>query len=94
VTLRARALCLALVAALLAAIFPGAAEACSVCLGSRDENSFAFIWTTAFLGALPLLMIGGVSYWLASRARALQAEERRELAAQRSSAGLESHSAS
>ena len=84
-TLRGRALRFAAAAAGLAALallglaFPDAARACSVCLGSRAENASAFVWTTAFMGALPLLMIGGGIYWLCQRARVLEAEQRREL---------------
>jgi hypothetical protein len=44
--------------------------ACSVCTAGRDEaNRVAFIATTAFLTILPLLMIGGVAWWLCVRVR-------------------------
>ena len=44
--------------------------ACSVCTAGRDEaNRVAFIATTAFLTILPLLMIGGVVWWLSKRVR-------------------------
>ena len=44
--------------------------ACSVCTAGRDEaNRVAFIATTAFLTFLPLLMIGGVVWWLCVRVR-------------------------
>jgi hypothetical protein len=44
--------------------------ACSVCSAGRDEaNRVAFIATTAFLTFLPLLMIGGVVWWLRKRVR-------------------------
>jgi hypothetical protein len=44
--------------------------ACSVCSAGRDEaNRVAFIATTAFMTFLPLLLIGGVVWWLCRRAR-------------------------
>ena len=44
--------------------------ACSVCSAGRDEaNRVAFIATTAFMTFLPLLMIGGVIWWLYRRVR-------------------------
>jgi hypothetical protein len=46
--------------------------ACSVCTAGRDEaNRVAFIATTAFLTFLPLLMIGGVVWWLRKRVHQL-----------------------
>ena len=49
---------------------PRIAFACSVCTAGRDEaNRVAFIATTVFLTFLPLLMIGGVVWWLIRRVR-------------------------
>jgi cbb3-type cytochrome oxidase subunit 3 len=49
---------------------PRVVWACPVCTAGRDEaNRVAFIATTAFLTFLPLLMVGGVIWWLFRRAR-------------------------
>ena len=54
--------------ALLTALFwlaPTAAQACAVCsYGREDETRIAFIATTAFMTALPLLIIAGGVWWL------------------------------
>ena len=51
------------------------ALACSVCAGSDPEEvRSAFIVTTAFMTFFPLLMIGGVIYWLRRRFRQLATE--------------------
>jgi hypothetical protein len=56
------------VAAALAA--PRAAAACAVCSSGReDEARIAFLWTTVFLSALPLLLAGGIALWLRRRLR-------------------------
>lgn len=50
---------------------PRASEACSKCLSGRSEaTKLAYILTTVFMSALPLLAIGGGAWWLARRARA------------------------
>ena len=60
-----------LVALLLLA--PGIASACPVCMGGRDdETRAAFLLTTLFLSVLPLALVGGVVWYLARRARALE----------------------
>jgi hypothetical protein len=49
---------------------PRAAAACAVCSSGReDETRFAFLWTTAFLSALPLGMVAGIALWLRRRLR-------------------------
>ena len=65
-------------AAALAIVFaPEVASACSVCFSGRsDETRIAFIATTAFLTALPLLLIGGLVWWLRRRALQIQQGER------------------
>ena len=51
---------------------PRLATACAVCSAGRDEeNRIAFIITTAFMTLLPLLLIGGLAFWLWGRFRAL-----------------------
>lgn len=59
------------VAALLAA--PRAAGACSVCTtGREDENQLAFILTTIFMSITPLLVVGGVVFFIVRRVRAAE----------------------
>ncbi|MDH3520634.1 MAG: hypothetical protein OEM49_09275 [Myxococcales bacterium] len=70
IQLRATALGAAAFAAIVIGT-PQLARACSVCTAGRDEESrFAFILTTAFMTILPLVLIGGVVWWLRSRVRA------------------------
>ena len=53
---------------------PRIAAACSSCFSGRsDETRVAFIATTAFLSAFPLLLIGSLVWWL--RRRSLQLDE-------------------
>lgn len=50
---------------------PGLALACPVCFSAKNEASrVAFLGTTVFLTALPLLMVGGVVMWLMKQAEA------------------------
>ena len=54
-------------------VLPGTAEACAVCFQAKtDASRIAFIATTAFMTVLPLLLIGGVAYWVRSRFVAAQ----------------------
>ena len=47
---------------------PSLARACPVCFAAQDEaQRIALLGTTVFLTALPLLLIGGVIFWLATR---------------------------
>ena len=60
-------------AAALALWAPRVAHACSVCgAGRDDETRTAFLITTGFLTVLPLLLVGGVAWWLRRRARELE----------------------
>lgn len=64
---------IALAVAALVVALPRIAEACAVCFtGRSDETRQAFISTTVFMTGLPLLLIGGVIWWL--RRRTLQLE--------------------
>lgn len=64
---------LGLFAALIVA-WPGVAAACAVCFSGRtDETRIAFGVSTAFMTALPLLVIGSFAWWLHRRAQALRA---------------------
>jgi hypothetical protein len=77
--LRARAptvVSLALVVAVVG--WPEAAVACPVCFSGREENRLAFILTTVFLTALPLLIIGSAVLWLRARWCELEAEAEAE----------------
>jgi hypothetical protein len=57
---------LAAVAAVLAS--PALAWACPVCFSVKNEATrIAFLGTTVFLTALPLVLMGGVGVWLAKR---------------------------
>ena len=52
---------------------PRVALACSVCSAGRDdETRAAFIATTGFMTLLPLVLIGGLVWWLRRRARELE----------------------
>lgn len=68
---------------------PAAAHACSLCLASSSEAvRYSYVWTTGFLSALPLLMIGVVVWFLAQRARELSAVPARAELAPPASAAL------
>ena len=57
---------------------PELARACSVCTSGTEEASrLAFILTTAFLSALPLVMLGAVLWWLWRRTRQLERDAHR-----------------
>ena len=62
---------------------PEGAQACSVCFSGTDETRMAFIQTTIFMTAAPLVMIGSLAYWIYRRAVVLsrppQSEAVREL---------------
>lgn len=55
---------------------PQLAAACSVCFtGRADETRVAFLVTTGFLTALPILLIGGLVWWLSRRARQIREQD-------------------
>lgn len=55
---------------------PRAAEACAVCLSSRDDGSqLGFLIGTLIMLPLPFLVVGGLIFYLWRRARAAAAEE-------------------
>ncbi len=61
---------LALAALLLAA--PELASACAVCTGGQTEEvQYAFIWTTGFMSLMPLILVGGLVWYLRRRVREL-----------------------
>ena len=54
---------------------PQLAAACAVCFtGRADETRVAFLATTGFLTALPILMVGTLVWWLCRRARQIRDE--------------------
>ncbi len=59
------------VAALLVAL-PDVAAACAVCMPEDDESRAAFLTTTAFMTALPLVVLGGGLGFLRWRYRQLR----------------------
>ena len=63
-----------LVALALLLLVPDVADACTVC-GAATDNKNQFIGMTAFLTLTPLAFIGGVIYWLKTRADTLAALE-------------------
>ncbi len=55
---------------------PAAVSACSVCTAGRDEeNQLAFLLSTLFMSALPLVVIGTIVFVFWRRLQKLEAEE-------------------
>ena len=54
-------------AALIAALAPGSAWACGACALAAPQNSKTYLEMTLFMSAVPLLVIGGMIYWLSGR---------------------------
>jgi hypothetical protein len=53
---------------------PAGAFACPVCFAAKDEaERLAFLASTVFLTALPLILMGAFIGWAARRAKALEA---------------------
>lgn len=50
--------------AALIALVPGPAWACGVCALADPQNSKTYLEMTLFMSAVPLLVIGGMIYWL------------------------------
>ena len=61
-----------LLVARLIAFVADVARACPSCASPLEENRQAFVDTTIFLTVLPLLMIGGLVWWLRRKAREMQ----------------------
>jgi len=56
--------------------FPASVLACPVCFAAKDEaNRVAFVASTVFLTALPLILMGAFIGWAARRAKALDAPD-------------------
>ena len=52
-----------------AASAPRLASACPSCASPLEENRQAFVDTTIFLTVVPLVMIGGLIWWLRKKVR-------------------------
>jgi hypothetical protein len=51
-------------AAVASALIPSSVWACSACALADPKNSKTYLDMTLFMSALPLLMVGGLAYWL------------------------------
>lgn len=49
---------------------PALALACPVCFDPKETTRSAFLGSTVFLSLLPLLMMGGVGWFIRARVRA------------------------
>ena len=58
---------------------PNVAWACPLCIAAREESRIAFIVTTGILTFLPLMMIGGVIWWIRKRYQAAERDPIEEL---------------
>lgn len=57
-------------------VTPSLAEACAVCsAGREDETRTAFIIGTAFMTALPMVLVGGLVWWIRRKTLEAQALE-------------------
>ncbi len=56
-------------------LLPQSAWACSVCFSAKEGTRMAFIVTTVFMSLLPLGLIGGLIFWLRSKAKSLAEAE-------------------
>jgi len=65
----------ALMVSMAVLLAPQLATACAVCFtGRSDETRVAFLATTGFLTALPILLVGTLVWWLCRRARQIRDE--------------------
>nr|PZN26048.1 MAG: hypothetical protein DIU78_08795 [Pseudomonadota bacterium] len=56
--------------ALVLSTWAAAAAACPVCFSARNaDNRAAFVETTIFMSALPLVLVGAFLWWAARRIR-------------------------
>jgi hypothetical protein len=69
---RATRASLAVLAATAALLAPRAALACAVCFSGAENSRIAFLVTTIFMTALPLVLVGGFAWWLRRRSLALE----------------------
>ena len=60
-------------------IMPRVAHACPVCFYTENEaNKLAYLITAIFLTMLPFVIVGGLLWWVARRARAMESPDPRE----------------
>lgn len=75
-SMAARAALASLLGSALVIATPAAVSACSVCTAGRDEeNQLAFLLSTLFMSALPLVVIGTIVFVFWRRLQKLEAEE-------------------
>jgi hypothetical protein len=79
VTKRAQRLIGLAALAMCAALFlPDPASACAVCTGGQsDEVRYALVWGSGFLSVLPLVLVGGLAWYVRRRAREIAAKQTR-----------------
>ena len=66
---------IAVLVAFVVAALPSAAAACAACGFGEDQSRTAYIATTVFMSALPLILIFGFVFWMRKRTKQIQAEE-------------------
>jgi len=55
---------------------PQLARACAVCMSGREDDvQFAFILTTVLMSILPLMLVGGVVWWIRRRLCEMEANQ-------------------
>lgn len=47
-----------------AALLPGAASACPACMVGDPKTAGTYLSMTLIMSALPILIVGGLGYWL------------------------------
>jgi hypothetical protein len=87
--------CRTLIAAVLFSLIPAAAQACSACILADPKTSATYLKMTLVMSALPLALLGGLTFWLwrrySPRNSGAVTVRRREM--QPSASPLEHHSA-
>ena len=53
-----------LIAAGAASLIPVVASACPACMASDPKTAGTYLGMTLVMSALPLLIVGGIGYWL------------------------------
>ena len=56
--------CRTLIAAVLLSLIPAAAQACSACILADPKTSGTYLKMTLVMSALPLALLGGLTFWL------------------------------
>ena len=50
-------------------LLAGSADACPVCFSSDDGPRKAFLYTTIVMSALPMALVGGLTFWIFRRSK-------------------------